>query len=244
MIRFPIPSARNTYFLVVTNTPVNSLAPVLKGILAASAYASDVWLMVFNGTAVPSNGDVPIMTPLFLEANAANVSLQIPDGVVIGPDGIVIVASSTANTLTTDASATIYVSAFVEDWENNIPPGHSTEGDLTTSVSSLQVWSEAEGETARKRLKRVKIKNNVSEVRYAAIYAVDTPDADSRIVSWLKIPADEDVEWNFGYGGGLSPEQLNGDGTRHVGCTILCQETLTPGDEAAATDFNMEALYK
>ena len=244
MIRFPIPTARNTYFLVVKNDPVNSLAPVLKGILASSADASVVYLMVFNGTAVPADESIPIMAPIPLAANASNVNIPIPDGVKIGPDGIVIVASSTADDLTADTGATVYISAFVEDWENDIPAGHSTEGDLTTAASSLQVWSEAEGASARKKLKRVKIKNNVSEVRYAVVYAVDTPDANSLIVTWIKIPADEDIEWNFGYGAGLDPEQRDADGTVHVGCTILCQENLTPGDEAAATDFNMEALYK
>lgn len=240
MIRFPVPSARNTYLLAVTNSPVNSVAPNLKGIVCQSVYASAVWLMVFNGTSAPANGTAPIMTPLYVAANAANVSLQIPGDLPIGPDGIVIVASSTAETLTADSSATLYISAFIEEFDHPLPSGHSTAGDLSTAVNSLQVWAESSGP---KRLKRIRITNLTAAVRYACLYAEDSPDTNSRIVSWIKVPASESLEWSFGNNAGVTPEQIDGDGTRHVGCTVFCQETLTPGDEAAGNDFYIEATY-
>lgn len=240
MLRNPPPTALNTYFLAVTTSPVAQLSPVLKRIHVQSSYASAVWLLAFSGTAVPADGSVPIMAPLRVAANAVNIFEEFGEGIKINPAGLVLVASSTFATLTKDASATISITAHIDEYESGVPSGESVAGDLTTGVSSLQVWTDANGP---KTLKRALIKNNAASVLYAVLYAVNTPASTSRIVSWLKIAATTNVEWNFGPNGGVSPLQRDTNGTLHDGCVIAGQVDLVQGNVMAGTDFNIKATY-
>ena len=238
MLKTPPPIALATYYLVVTNSPAQNVKVTLTGINWQTTYGSVRYLLAFSGVAVPSNGALPIMAPILLPTSGAGQQL-LETPLPIPAPGLVLVVSSTAASLTVDASATVTFSALVEEW-NQVRVDVTTVGDLTTAVSSLAVWADSAGP---KRLTRVRVKNNVSSVRYLCVYATDAPASTDKLISWHELAADEDKEISFGVRGGIVPKQKDADGTIHDACTLFCQSVLTPGSEAAATDFNIQAEY-
>lgn len=159
----------------------------------------------------------------------------------MNPDGLILVASSTYASLTKDVAATMDITAFIDEYESQPPSSNTTVGDLTTGVASRAVWAES---ASPHRLKVAWVKNNNAAARYAVIYAVDTPAAGSRIISWQAIPALTTVELNFGANAGLDPRQLDANLTFHDGCTIAGQTDLVPGNVMVPTDFNIKAIYE
>ena len=229
--------------MIVTTSPVEDLAANLVQVDYNSTYGSLRYLMIFSGKAVPANGTVPITAPIAVPASGSG-SLRFGEkGLPIRSPGIVIAVSSTSTTLTIDASATIDITAHVEDWEMQ-PTGTSSAGDLTTAVKALAVWTEAAGATTGKKLKRLQVKNLAAAVRYAVVYAVDAPAATSRIVAQYEVGASKNVDINFGYNDGLQPFQKKAsDATVQQGCTVWCALTTAAGNQASANDFNIKATY-
>jgi hypothetical protein len=243
MLKYPPPTALGTYFLVVTTPNVKSLDPSLMAIAVQSSYASAVWLLAFAGTAVPANGTVPLMAPIAVGVNARNVGQSfVPESLQIPDSGLVLVASSTSDLLTVDVAATLDITAFIEEYDELLPEGALNTGDLTTAVKKLQVWSEAAGAAAPKKLYRVLAKNNGAGTRYLCVYATDAAGATDKILTWNKLAAGATAEIDYG-SGGFDPYQQDADRTSHKGCTIQAQTTMTPGDIVAATDFVIQAYY-
>lgn len=236
MIRTPSPTALDTYKLVVAGSPL------VKGVLIQSVYGTEVFVLAFEALTEPANGSVPIMAPIHVAVNARNVRTDFPeDGVQIRSPGLLLVASSTDETLTVVTAAKLDITAFIEEYDiTPVPSGSTTVGDLTTDVASLEIWNDAAGP---KKLYRVNIINGVAAARYAVVYAEDVPDANSKIVTWMKLAASETKEFHFGEGG-FEPHQLDLDGTVHNACVIAAQEDLVPGNISAGTDFNIQAFYK
>lgn len=239
-LRTPPFTALNTYKLEVTGSPVANLSVVLAKISVQSSYASAVWLLAFSAASEPANGAVPIAAPMRIAATATNVESSFPGGLLINGPGLVLIASSTAGTLTKDTSATLYITAYIEEYEKQPTLPNSTTGDLTTAVSSKQVWADSAGP---KKLRRLQIKNNVASIRYAVVYARDTPNSTSRIVAWRKIAASTNVDWDFGEDG-LAPYEKGSDLTEYDGCTVYCQADLVPANQVGvSTDLNILATY-
>jgi len=243
MLRTPPPIALGTYFLIVTSSPAEKGAPLLFQIRVNSTYAQARWLHIFSGIAIPANGTAPILTPHHIAASTNNIVIDLTaHGLPINPNGLVIVASTDRDTLTKDTSATWDITALVEDWDTatSLNPGDSTAGDLTNGVGSLTVWNDASGP---KRLKRLQIINGESAVRYACVYAENTPDSGSKMASWMKLTSAQKADFFFGRGG-LSPLQEDADGTLHDACVVVIQPNLTQGTAASETTHKIRATYE
>ncbi len=239
MLRTPPPAAFNTYFLVVPPLRDSSIRMNLLGLQVTSSYASARWLQLFSASAIPTDTSVPLMSIRVL-ANATNIPVQLPiNGLPVAEPGLTIVASSTEGTLTKDVSATMDIIALVEDWEPFTPtnPTDTSVGDLTTSVTSLQVWAEASGP---KRLKRITCIGAGSD-KYLTAYTVDSPISASRLVWSILIPGGKELDLYFGRGG-FSPIDARTDGS-HVGLTIFVADNTTPGNQSAST-MKIRASYE
>jgi hypothetical protein len=244
MLRTPPATAFNTYLLEVTSSPALLLSPNLMRIKVASRYGTARFLLAFSAASLPADGTVPIMEPIPVGTTGTVIERSFsPQGLLINSPGLVFVASSTAATLTKDTSATWDFECDIEEYETR-NPNATAVGDLTNAVSSRTIWSEATGAASAKKLLRANIINGVAAVRYAVVYAEDTPDSGSRIITWRKLAASQKLELNFGMNDGLTLYQKDADGTEHAGCVIAAQTDLVPGNISVGTDFKIQAYYR
>jgi hypothetical protein len=258
MLRTPSILTPSTYktqgdSLIITSSPVEDVGLCLRRIEYNSAsYANVRYLQGFSGKAVPANGAfqtpytagavrIPLFQPITIPSGGSGSVEFANGGLYVPPPGLVLVVSSSQTQLTKDASATVDLFADVDEWESSArSQADSFAGDLSTAVKTLQVWAEASGP---KRLKRLQIKNLVASARYAVVYGVDSPAASSRIATWFPVGASANVDIHLGWTGGLSPLQVQTDGTQKQGCTVHCATTLTPGNQSSGDDFNIRATY-
>lgn len=244
MIKNPMPQTINDDSLIVYNHE-RSVNNTLIGLLLNSKDSSDVWVYVFEGTAIPANGTAPIIGPIFLQANTRNVSFEIPGGILINKDGLVIASSSDGTSFTVDAGATIDITALIEEYDpspRTVAGGYSVAGDLTTTNrSTLAVWADAAGP---KKVFRINVVNNAAAIRYLVMYAVDTADVGGadKIIGFWKFAANQRRTISFG-DDGFSPVQVDADQTVHDGCKLYWQASLVSGG-AVSTDATIQAFYK
>ncbi len=262
-LRSPAPTAFNTYQLIITpNT--HKLTGTLFQIDIMNHKNAAGWLFVFTGSAVPADHTVPAIAPIPIAANAF-LQYQIPsdvaDGLMItgnnnaqssnAPAGIVLVMSSSGTDFTQDNTATVDIVGYVEEWEARIPPAirtKATAGSLTVPMAAgtLGVWSNGDGPYVLKKLEVVKTTN---AVKYLVIYAVDTPDANSLICWWAKLPlaaSADRPEFNFGQQEGFRPFQQSlvaNVPTNFYSCTVCEQVDLTPGNVIAVGTVCVLATY-
>jgi hypothetical protein len=240
MLKTPPPVAFQTYAITMGNFGC-SLAPALEKLRINSSYATARFVQLFATSTVPANGSVPIMPAVSMAALQRNLELDLgPHMQALIGTGLTAVASSTEATLTKDTSATMDFMFEVEEWERSTPAGTLVAGDFSTARASLTVWNDASGP---KKLFRAHLLNTTGADMYACLYAENTPDSGSRIVSWIKIPAGARTEWNFGSAEGISPYQQDPDGTAHDACVIAAQVNLTPGNVTGSNDFYIRAEY-
>jgi hypothetical protein len=250
MIRNPIPTALDTYKITVTSAVGKQLAPILRGLLVQSRYASDVYLFAFewDGSADPANGSTPLCAGLFVAANSRNVTLELPGGglkIHNSPvsKGLIVLASSTGASFTKAIAATLDISAMIEHYETmdfSVAAGYSVAGDLTTGVNALTVWADASGP---KKLHRVNVKNTANAVRYLTVYASPTLNANLRIVRSVKFGALQEKTVDFGEDG-LEPRQQDADLTSHNGCYLKWTTDPTTAGTVTTADANIQAFYK
>ena len=124
-------------------------------------------------------------------------------------------------------------------------------GDLTTGVvATQQVWSEATGLAAPKRLLRVDFKNNDGATKlYNVVYAVDTPTpSNPPSLIFSSTPCPVSVTTNILYsdfqGRSLRPFQQDANYTQHNGCSISPSSDLTAGTLWGGTAPNIRSIYK
>jgi len=123
-------------------------------------------------------------------------------------------------------------------------------GDLTTGQNALQVWTEAAGASAPKRLLRVDVKNNqATDVLVNLVYAVDTVAPTSRVTSFNSCPVSVTTTTYYGDAqSGFQPYQQDANYTQHRGCTInitgLTAGYWTAGTVYGGTSPNIRAIYK
>jgi hypothetical protein len=114
--------------------------------------------------------------------------------------------------------------------------GETVVGDLTTNQQTLQVWTEANGATARKRLLRVDLNNNdAANAGVLQVYAVDSIVAASLVVSQTSFAKNTTgIAVNYGVEG-LTPLQQDANKTQHFGCNL---------NITGSTNSNVRAIYR
>lgn len=250
MIRTPPPIIIGGYYVVVTSSPLKKLTPNLLRVDVNNTAGSDRWLQLHWANALPANGAIPIVPSIIVQAGFTNTVNLIPTGFTMprvtttaGPTGLVLVLSSTRDTLTAATADTSDIVAYVEEWEPRIQEIYTVAGDLTSAINALQVWADAAGP---KSLRTVRVFNNAATDKYIVGYAVDAPIATSVIQFWRLVPAKVGLVvgaalLDFGSNSGSSPRQF--DTAERNGMTIWEADNLTPGNQTAVASFNIEAEY-
>lgn len=240
-------SAFNTYVLYIPalNTPTNQAFKIQR-IDFNNAGATDRWLQIFSGVAIPANATVPLVAATLMQAAfSGSAEDLLPDGFNVPAPGVVIVVSSTQATLTKDVAATCDITAYVEEFET-VPPGTSVAGDNSTPVNQLAVWTDANGPKA---LFRLELTNSSATPMYAAVYAINNPLAgEVRVNTLLPIPAkvagvNGSIVYTFGPSG-MSPFQKDASGVLHDACTIFIASAVSPGSLDGGTPATIRATYK
>lgn len=99
--------------------------------------------------------------------------------------------------------------------------GITMVGDLTTNVTTLQVWAEASGP---KTLARVDVKSGDATITCFVGYAVDAP-ASTSLPQFSILVSGTTLVFPMNCGAGSVPFQQNADFTQHKGLTIQGQVT-------------------
>jgi len=129
------------------------------------------WLLVFDSRDTPADGAVPTIPAIAVPVKG--VILQFFDlGTAQFLQGLYVCLSNTQATKTL-ATDTMDIDVEVDQVEQT--PG-TLVGDLTTGVNGLQVWSEATGAAAEKRLCRLEVDgtNLTGGTQYIQLFPMDT----------------------------------------------------------------------
>ena len=154
------------------------------------------WLMFFAQPTVPANGTQPLYKEQVIGVDGFRFGYM-PKGVqsaqfmalsqaVQQPNlgGLIACLSTSSETLTLATGAvTMDLDVFIEEYES-LQPNTTIAGDLTTSVKSLQVWTEASGRgtsnlEGQKQLLRVWYSNESGSTQYLQLFAQDAPATNS-----------------------------------------------------------------
>lgn len=116
-------------------------------------------------------------------------------------------------------------------------------GDLTTSVASLQVWSEATGATTKYRLLRVDVVNGSGSEINSVVTAKDT-ETQYRYPATplLNVPANSTRSFFFGRDG-IHPFELSTAGAEVHGCTVYYSSGVAPFVFNATPNKSFRAIY-
>lgn len=131
-----------------------------------------VYLQVFDSNIAPAAGTVPLKQwgPL---NTAAEFYKEFKRGDLVFGLGCFVGLSTTDGTYTADSADKMDISVELGDPE--LPASVSYAGDLTTPVTSLQVWTEASGLSARKSLVALEVDgtNLTTATQFIMIFAQD-----------------------------------------------------------------------
>jgi hypothetical protein len=112
-------------------------------------------------------------------------------------------------------------------------------GDLTTNQQTLQVWSEASGATAKKRLLRVDVQNNDNtNAGVLKVYATDAMAGADLVVSQIPVTKVGSGSVTSSFNAGVESLwmfQQDANDTQHQGCSLKV---------TGSTNCNIKALYK
>src|SRR5437016_4153923 len=108
-------SAFDTYSLLVPGSVCRNIGLTVRNLRAVSRTAADRWLQLHSGVAVPANGAVPVVAATTVP-NAYIGTDDFNDGLLVPGPGLVAVISSTAKTLTADATATVDITVVVDEF--------------------------------------------------------------------------------------------------------------------------------
>lgn len=232
----------NSYFVLVPGGLAASIKGALriKRIRCNSATAADRWLQLHSGTAIPSNGAVPLYAPL-LVPNVYISEDTFDDPRIVPAPGIVAVISSTRATLTVDAAANIDITVEVEEYELQSPVSLTTAGDLTTSIKNLEVWAESAGP---KTLVRADIYNSSGGTVYVQLFAKDSPAEGAVPIRSWSLATVTPLILDFGPNAGISPYAQDADATARKGCTLLFSSTQNTKTLVGANSGTIKAYYK
>lgn len=162
--------------------------------------------------------DCPLLIPYLV--NGLRACLSTSPTNYVAPNG------------TTEKLDNLYVE--LEDWELE-SVGLSQVGDLTTAVSTLQVWSEAGGGSPQNRLVKVDI-HPIAGPIYLQLFATDVVNVGDIPIYQYPQPVngasitvffgkDGRPVFSHGANGTKTGSVLNDDNTAHNGCTLAASAT-------------------
>ena len=161
-----------------------------------------------------------------------------------GPDGLymkqLVVAVSSTEINYTAVSANGGLELSIEVSGNCLTDGSEVVvGDLTTNQQTLQVWSEASGATAKKRLLRVDVQNNDNtNAGVLKVYATDAMAGADLVVSQIPVTKVGSGSVTSSFNAGVESLwmfQQDANDTQHQGCSLKV---------TGSTNCNIKALYK
>lgn len=201
--------------------------------------SGDVYIQ-FHAAPVVLAGDVPAVASLFAPAAAP---FDWPFTEPIDVSELTIAVSSTQATYTALTNTGLDLTAIIE---TDCPVGANTTlvGDLTTGVTARQVWSEASGLSAPKRLLMAEVKNTGGIPVNIFIGADDSvAPSNSTMKGPFLITAGATKKLNFGRDG-ISPRRQDG-ATLRQGASIYYSEDLAGPvfTFPAGTAINARAIY-
>lgn len=226
------------YFAVAAQQVATHPVALLKleATLNSSA-AAGLFLQIHNSAVVPAEGAAPFKC--WTAAECAYKEFK--RGELNLPLGCYICLSTTSATKTLSADLCDVLSVELTDPET--PTGTTAAGDLTTSVTGLQVWADAAGP---KRLIALEVNGaGLSTVCYLQLFAKDSPANGDVPVHEIKIAATANLTGANGLRFGANGRDMfsiDANGA-HDGCTVKI--STTPGVLTLTTDSaKIKAEYK
>ncbi len=239
-----------THFLNVAAFPIK--IQQIEG-YCGGASGTQYYLQLHTGVPV-STTTVPIWSmqvqavngfsfeyPLLDGLNTALMSL---DATTLQPSpnrGGVYVAISSTDTVYTSVAAATDCRVDFEEYELELP-NKTFVGDTSTSVGSLQVWTEAAGlSTGGKHLLKVEAQNNNATTQYLMLFAKDAAPStgDSPIQTWTFATT---IANTLNFGAAFVPRQVLSTGANVLGCTFRVSST-SPTFTAVANGWTIRATY-
>jgi hypothetical protein len=234
-----------TYFDVATQQVTTHPTNVLKveGFFRGST--SDQWLQLFDSATAPVADTVPLKswpitqtTEFYKEFK--NGELHLSKGLYLG-------VSTVEGSFTVSGD---HVDLSVELDKAEEPSGTTLVGDLTSNVLHLDVWTEAAGASAPKRLVSFEVDHlNASLDNYVMLFgrvfanitAGNKPLTEWKVIHGVAYTIDSGAPFYFGKDGRDVVQQIAG--VNYSGCCILMSST--PTVYTAASDvIHIKAEYK
>jgi len=233
------------YYLDIPNLSGQSGSMTLRAVRCNNRGASDRWLQIhasLPGASLPLDTAVPLYAPLFLPANYISEDTWDAGRVVPGP-GTKLIVSSTGPTLTRDATATVDITADVDEFEFQPLGTVLMAGDITTARKSLTVWLDADGP---KTLLRAECVNSTGSTIYLQVFAVDSPAEGAVPLLSYPLAANGGTVVHFGNNAGTVPFSQDADvpKAQHDGCFLLFSSTANIKTLVAANSGTIKAYYK
>lgn len=234
------------YYLDIPNVLGQNGSMTLRTLRCNNRGANDLWLQThasLPGAALPLDTAVPLYNALFLPKNWFAED-TFPDGRIVASPGTKLIVSSTPATLTRDATATVDITAEVDEFELPAQGTILTAGDATTARKSLTVWADSAG--PKTLLKAECTNSNPTDVVYLQLFAVDSPAEGAVPLISYPLTANTGTVVHFGNNAGTVPFSQDADAPKaqHDGCVLLFSSTAAYKTLVAANSGTIKAYYK
>jgi hypothetical protein len=189
------------------------------------------WLQVFDSCVAPAAGAVPDYQLLLNTTAQFQETLQVARLTLT--EGLFVGISTTEGTWTASTDTMDIVV-----WTDVTPLSTTAVGDKTTSVTSLQVWSEATGAASAKRLYQMVVKELDGVASFILIYADDTPSNVDPGLVLAQYPIAANATVKIRFGDGLIPfDQSLTNATTRQGCTVKIGYTTGAANSNGVTKY-------
>lgn len=207
---------------------------------------ADRWLQFHDANTAPADGTAPLIAAIPLPQSSPFFA-EFEIGALPFSVGCYVCVSTTQATKTLSADT---MDITVELDEPEYPTGTSFVGDLTSNVTGLQVWSEAAGASARKKLYALEVDgtNLTTATQFIQIFAADTVNTgDTPIISIpIAVGAVKTGSSKLTFGAdGMDVFSIDDSTakTKRLGCTVKISST-APTYTAANGTACIKAEYK
>jgi hypothetical protein len=216
------------YFSVASKQVAKNPISILKiEVTQAAGITDGLFFQVHDSIVVPAEGSFPVKS--WPAAECAFKDFKI--GELNLTLGCYVCLSTTAATKTLAVGGSDLMSILqVEVSTSERPSSSATSiiGDLVTPVSTLQIWSQAVGLSARQSLLSIELSRSGGNAEaWMMVFASDTVSAGDKPVESFHIPLNKDFSLNGGFYFGESGRLIESfDGTtRKYGCSIFMSST-------------------
>ncbi len=232
-----------TYFAVAAQIAATHQVSVVKlEVTLNGSAAAGLFFQIHDSIVAAAEGAVPLKVWPAAECGYKEFELgQLNVGL-----GLYVCLSTTSATKTLAAGGSDLCDILaIELSDPEIPTGTTFAGDLTSAVTGLQVWTEADGVT-RKTLIRLEVDgtNLTTATQFIQLFATDTVNVgDKPVMMWPIGVGAVKIGANALWFGNSGREVFSKDTVDRVGCTVKISSTA--GTYTAATGTaRIKAEYK